>query len=181
VHRRRGGCPRRSRHVEIQKPTLSGFARPVGQEASLSEIDWSVELRKIEREFDGLPPEPTPEERRLQREGHRRVHEEQEAREASFGVYLRLALTVSLAIGVVFWPYEAACGGSLFAYLSAITTVILGGLWTSHSTWRHRMSRGHTVALLVILWGFVLGASQVLPRVGYAIPDAAHPASWGCG
>ena len=25
----------------------------------MSEIDWNVELRKIEREYDGLPPEPS--------------------------------------------------------------------------------------------------------------------------
>jgi hypothetical protein len=34
--------------------------------------------------------------------------------------------------------------------------------------------------LLVVLWGLVLGAIDVLPRIGYGRPDANHPASWFC-
>jgi hypothetical protein len=163
-------------------PTLREIARPEGREASLSDIiDWTAELRKIEREFDGLPPEPTAEDRRMQREVQRREREEHEARGASFGVYVRLALVVALGVAILFWPYGAVCGMSLFAYLASVTTVVLGGLWTSLSTWQHRMVRRHVVAIAMILWGLALGASQVLPRVGYAIPDALHPAAWGCG
>jgi len=43
----------------------------------MGEINWLTELRKIEREFDGLPPEPTPMELRARRAA------EQARREAS--------------------------------------------------------------------------------------------------
>jgi len=165
-----------------QPPISARSSGRNGREASLSDmIDWTAELRKIERQFDGLPPEPTAEDRRMQRAIQRRELEESEARAASFGVYLRLALVVALGVAILFWPYGAVCGMSLFAYLASVTTVVLGGLWTSLSTWQHRMVRRHVVALAMILWGLALGASQVLPRVGYAIPNALHPASWGCG
>jgi len=36
------------------------------------------------------------------------------------------------------------------------------------------------LSLLLILWGLVLGSMEVLPRVGYAKPDLAHPATWAC-
>ena len=38
-------------------------------------------------------------------------------------------------------------------------------------TWRHRAARAHVLSLLLVLWGLVLGAIEVLPRVGYAKPD----------
>jgi|SRR5919198_4907052 hypothetical protein len=153
---------------------------PRGLEATLSEINWAVELRKIEREFDGLPPEPTEAELRHKRDARRREQERQDAREAAGGVYLRLGLAVALGVAIDFWPYQATCGFSLFGYLSAVAAVIVGGLWTSFSTWQHRMVRSHLVAMALILWGLVLGAAQVLPRVGYAKPDATHAAAWGC-
>jgi hypothetical protein len=31
-----------------------------------------------------------------------------------------------------------------------------------------------------VLWGLVLASIDVLPRTGYAIPTAAHPATWAC-
>ena len=36
------------------------------------------------------------------------------------------------------------------------------------------------LSLLLVLWGGVLAAQEVLPRIGYAIPTEAHPASWMC-
>ena len=65
-------------------------------------------------------------------------------------------------------------------YLLAACIVVLGGLWTSTSAWRERMPASHVTALLALLWGLTLAAAQVLPRVGYALPDATHPSSWTC-
>jgi hypothetical protein len=98
----------------------------------------------------------------------------------SVGVFLRVALAVALGVGIVFWPYAARCGIGLMAYLAAVTAVIGGGVWSAFWTWRHRSARGHLLSLLLILWGMVLGAAEVLPRAGYAKPDAAHPAQWSC-
>jgi hypothetical protein len=47
-------------------------------------------------------------------------------------------------------------------------------------TWRHRSGKAHLLSLLIILWGGTLAALEVLPRLGYAIPTEAHPASWLC-
>ena len=58
----------------------------------------------------------------------------------------------------------------------AVGVVIGAGVWTSIWTWRHRSSRGHILSLLLILWGGVLGAIEILPRVGYAKPDPYAPA-----
>ena len=158
-----------------------GIHPACGLEATLTHIDWSVELKKIEREFDGLPPEPTPAELRQRREAERRDEEEQDARTGAFGVYLRLTLVLSLCLGMLSWPYDVSCGASLFGYMIAVATVAIGGFWTSLTTWRHRMPRSHVVALLVLLWGLGLAASQVLPRVGYASPAPDRATTWRCG
>ena len=44
----------------------------------------------------------------------------------------------------------------------------------------HRTARAHVLSLLLIVWGLLLGAMEVLPRVGYAKADAARPAGWSC-
>ena len=89
-------------------------------------------------------------------------------------------LSVALAAGIYFWPYDARCGFELFGYLAAVGVVTASGLWSAVWTWRHRSARGHTLSLLLILWGTVLGAIEVLPRIGYAKTDALHPATWTC-
>ena len=66
------------------------------------------------------------------------------------------------------WPYFHACGPSLFLYLGAIGVVGLSGLWGMVSSWRRRMGIAHSFAMAVFLWGLVLAAASVLPRIGYA-------------
>jgi hypothetical protein len=150
------------------------------QEAPLSEINWAVELRKIEREYDGLPPEPTAAEQRQRREAERRERERQEARAASFGAYFRLTLVLCLAISIAAWPYPIDCGLSVWGYLTAIIILVAGGVWTAAATWQCRGAWRHAIALLVVLWALSLGASQVLPRVGYAMPAPGRPTTWSC-
>lgn len=99
---------------------------------------------------------------------------------SAFGVYARLTLAVTVAAAMMIWPYPSKCGVGLIGYLAAIGVVVAGGLWSSVWTWRHRAARAHTVSLLVLTWGLVLGAIEVLPRIGYAKPDANHPATWVC-
>lgn len=98
----------------------------------------------------------------------------------TFGVFARLALSVILGVGMVLWPYEARCGVGLAAYLAAVLVVVTSGVWSSVWTWRHRASRAHTLSLLIVLWGLILGSIEVLPRIGYAKPDPTHPAIWAC-
>ena len=152
----------------------------IRQEVPLSEINWALELRKIEREFDGLPPEPSPNEQRHQRQAERRERERQEAIGASFGVYFRLTLVVSLGISLVCWPYDVTCGAMVYGYLLAVVVLVVGGLWTAVATFTHQMPVRHLVALLMVLWGLVLGAAEVLPRIGYANPAPNRATSWSC-
>ena len=62
----------------------------------------------------------------------------------------------------------------------SVVVVVASGIWSSIWTWRHRASRAHTLSLLLILWGLVLGSVEVLPRIGYARPDPMRPSGWAC-
>jgi putative flippase GtrA len=53
-------------------------------------------------------------------------------------------------------------------------------VWSAVWTWRHRASQAHVLSLLLVVWGLVLAGLEVLPRVGYAFPTVAHPATWMC-
>ena len=154
--------------------------RPQGQEAQLSEINWAVELRKIEREFDGLPPEPTPSAVRQKRDLERQERERQDAVAASFGVWFRLTLLLGLAVSIAAWPYDITCGAMLSGYMAAIALLVVAGIWTAAATFTYQMPRRHLTALLVICWGIALGAAQVLPRIGYANPIPGRPTTWSC-
>ena len=95
-------------------------------------------------------------------------------------VYFRLLLSVAAGIALLIWPYDTRCGTGLFGYLGATAIVTASGIWSAVWTWRHRAPRAHTLSLLLILWGMVLGSIQVLPRIGYGRPDPQHPATWAC-
>ena len=146
----------------------------------MTEIDWNTELRKIEREFDGLPPEPSPAELRSRRAAERRAEERRKERTTRLGVLARLTLVVALAAAIAFWPYRRECGAALFAYMGAEAMIVAGGLWLMACTWRSRMAKTHGVALLMLLWGLVLIGHEILPRIGYARSDAADPPRWVC-
>ena len=141
---------------------------------------WTAELRKIERQFDGLPPEPSPLERASRRLAERRTVERKERRAALIGTLGRMALVIVLAVAINFWPYQHACGAGLFSYLGAESLVVIGGLWTAVFTWQVRGALAHGIALLMVLWGLALVGLQVLPRVGYAKTDPAHQPTWQC-
>jgi hypothetical protein len=98
----------------------------------------------------------------------------------TWAMYARLTLAVALGGAMMVWPYEARCGLGLAAYLGAVVVVVTSGVWSSVWTWRHRASRAHTLSLLIVLWGLILGSMEVLPRIGYAKPDLRHPVDWAC-
>ena len=86
----------------------------------------------------------------------------------------------ALAVGILFWPYPSRCGVGLAGYLIAVAAVTVGGLWSSVWTWRHRTARAHVLSLLLVMWGLVLGAIEVLPHSGYSRADAKRPTGWSC-
>jgi hypothetical protein len=144
--------------------------------------DWDAELKKIDRQLEAMSdsalipaaPKNAPPAAQAQVAA---------ARESTrtWPALLRLALAAALGVGILFWPYPKQCGVGLGGYLAAVGVVLLGGLWSSVWTWRHRTARAHVLSLLLVLWGIVLGAIEILPHAGYAKPDAARPAGWSCG
>lgn len=144
----------------------------------MSGNDWSTQLKKIEREFDGLPPDPTPRTVKAQSEAERRALE----RSAALGAAARLILVLSLAGAIGLWPYARECGGGLFTFIAVEAVLVAGGLWVASYAWNYRMARTHILSLLVALGGLILIAAEVLPRTGYAAVDASrNPKQWSCG
>jgi hypothetical protein len=143
----------------------------------MSDRDWDAEMRKIDQQIASIPSQgATPV--RAQAPG---VSAPPPRRETStFGVMARLALACALGVAIVYWPYGARCGLGLAAYLGAVSTLVVAGAWSSIWTWKHRAPKAHIVSLLLLTWGLVLAAADVLPRVGYAKPSANHPAHWTC-
>ena len=143
--------------------------------------DWDAELKKIDKQMESMsdaalipaPAKGAPPTVRAA------VAAERETTR-TWPAFLRLALATALAVGILFWPYPSRCGAGLAGYLVAVSAVTVGGLWSSVWTWRHRTSRAHVLSLLLVIWGLLLGAMEILPRTGYAKPDAARPAGWVC-
>ena len=142
--------------------------------------DWSSQLKKIEREFQGLPPEPSPAFKKLQSEEQRRAQERTKQRAAMIGGGARLVLVAALGVALAFWPYENQCGSGLFGYLAVEVVIIIGGLWVAISTWRARLPKMHILSLLIALTGLILVTLEILPRVGYAAVDPKHPPRFSC-
>jgi hypothetical protein len=146
----------------------------------VSGIDWSAQLKKIERQFDGIPTPPTESDLRAQRENERREQLRWRTREDVFGAASRVVLALSLGLAMNAWPYDRACGAGLLGYLAASVAIVAGGVWATVGTWRSRAPKLHAAALLALAWGVVLITAQVLPRVGYAKVDAANRLAWRC-
>jgi hypothetical protein len=147
---------------------------------SMTEINWTSELKKIEREFDGLPPEPSPSVLRTRRGAEQLAAQRREELDIALGASVRLLLVIALGVAIIYWPFARACGSGLVAYLGSAAVVVLGGLWSVAWTWRARIGSAHALAMVVTLWGIALGAAEVLPRIGYARPDPLHPAMLWC-
>lgn len=92
------------------------------------------------------------------------------------GTWARVVLGLLVGIGMTQWPYTHGCGARLLFYLLGVGTVLTAGVWSSISSWRRRLGLAHTLSVLLILWGLLLAAREVLPRVGYAKVEAP----WFC-
>jgi hypothetical protein len=146
----------------------------------VADNDWSTQLKKIEREFSGLPPEPSPAFKKLQSEEERRAQEKAKQRGAAIGAWARLILVFALFGALIMWPYATDCGGGLFSYIAVKAVIVASGLWVAFTTWRARLPKMHILSLLVALTGLILIAGDVLPRTGYAIVDPKRPPQLWC-
>jgi hypothetical protein len=146
----------------------------------MSGIDWNTELRRLEREFDGLPPEPTPEERAAQIAALRAEEQRREQQATTIAVWARLLLVAALVGALPLWPYDRACGFGLIGYLAAGAVIVVGGVWVTVWTWRTHKALAHCIALALILSGLILVGHPVLERIGYARTDPTNPPQWWC-
>ena len=146
----------------------------------MSDRDWDAEMRKIDQQLASIPSQASTPARAQPQGAPAPAMAAGRPETSTFGVMARLALACALGVAIVFWPYSARCGLGLAGYLGAVTTLIVAGVWSSIWTWKHRAARAHTVSLLLLTWGIVLAAADVLPRVGYAKTSANHPANWTC-
>jgi hypothetical protein len=135
--------------------------------------DWDSELAKIDKVMARSAAEPPA---ATSSPGGQVAGVPAGGRFAVFTTWLRVLLGLALAIGITQWPYPTACGLNLFVYLGVIGTVIVAGLWSAVSSWARRLGLAHTLSLLVLLWGFILAARELLPRVGYA----REARTWSC-
>jgi hypothetical protein len=142
--------------------------------------DWDKELEKVDQAMarEAAPaPSAAPGRRapgsdtavpRLERE-KLRIRE-------WLGTWGRVALALLIGIGVAVWPYAYGCGLKLMFYLVAIAAVITAGIWSAIWSWRRHLGFAHVLSVILVTWGTLLAAREVLPRVGYA----KHAATWFC-
>ncbi len=91
-------------------------------------------------------------------------------------VWGSVSLGLLLGLALPEWPYDRACGSWLLLYLSAVSLVVIAGLWGARVSWRGRIGWAHILAVITIIWGLALTAHEVLPRIGYAKTRLA----WRC-
>ena len=142
--------------------------------------NWDKELARIDKQLESVADEALlPSSAASTPEGKAEI-KKQQGRTRTLGVFLRLTFAVALAVGILFWPYDARCGLGLAGYLLSVGVVIGSGVWSAIWSWRHRAPRAHVLSLLIVLWGLTLGAVEILPRSGYARPEPGRPVTWLC-
>lgn len=145
--------------------------------------DWDKELAKIDRAMAGMPnqappPAGAPATRAASAPAARALPPAAAVGgRARAATWFRVLLTVALAVALPLWPYAHGCGSGLWLYLTAVSVTGLSAMWAGFSAWRRRQGLAHLLALLAIGWTLVLGAREILPRIGYAKTAAA----WTCG
>jgi hypothetical protein len=142
--------------------------------------NWEKELAKIDKQLESVSDEQIFPKSAAKTASQEQAIVEKQSRTSTFGVMMRLLLAVALGIGMLFWPYQARCGLALLGYLAAVGVVMTAGVWSAVWAWRHRAGKAHVLSLLIAVWGTILGAQEILPRIGYAKPTLEHPSTWQC-
>jgi len=138
--------------------------------------DWDKEMRDVDRLLAKLPyadPPGAGSEATLRKAAAARPP----AGPTVAGTWAKVALGLLIGIGMTQWPYTHGCGLKLIFYLIGVAAVIAAGFWSSVSSWRRRLGVAHVLSQGLIIWGLVLAAREILPRVGYATASA----TWWCG
>ena len=134
--------------------------------------DWDRELAAIDKVLEkqraGAPPAPTA----LPPGSLERVPPATPRSAPGRGSVARTwfwtMLALALGVGLAVWPYPKACGLQLFFFLGATAVTVVAGVVGALASWAYRRGVAHLLCLLVLLWAGVVGASEALPRSGYA-------------
>jgi hypothetical protein len=145
----------------------------------VSDIDWNLELRKISREYDGLPPERSRTQLRLQKIQEIAAKDRFLERLALVGIWVRVALIAALSVSLFWWPYGRSCGMPLAAYLFSNGIVIIGGLTLAVRAWRDRLLGAFLGSIGCVALAWTVVALNVMPRLGYA-PAGGTSVRWSC-
>lgn len=133
--------------------------------------DWDKELAKIDKAIAAsggdAPPSAAPAPRRT---------DAQVGARHRFFTWVRLALGLAAGIAMTEWPYTHGCDLPLFFYLGGVAAVVAMAVASTASSWKTRSGLAHFLSIFLLLWGLMLAAREVLPRVGYA----KQPATWLC-
>lgn len=92
------------------------------------------------------------------------------------GTWILVLLALALGVALVLWPRFKECGLGLGYFLAADVMLLIVALVAARSAWTRRQGLAHLLALIGIAGAFVIGAREVLPRVGYA----RVAATWTC-
>jgi hypothetical protein len=144
--------------------------------------DWDKELAEVDRLLTNIPghqPPPAP----IRPAGgypapggpDHRAPRAISAREWA-GTWIRVGLGLLIGIGMTQWPYTHGCGLKLWFYLIGVAAVLAAGVWSSISSWRRHLRWAHLLSQGLVIWGLILAAREILPRVHYA----RDVATWLC-
>jgi hypothetical protein len=87
-----------------------------------------------------------------------------------------VVLAMALAVALPLWPYDKSCGVRLIFFLGGTGVTLVVGVLGATNSWTHRRGFAHLLSLLVVAWSLIIGAGELLPRVGYARAARA----WTC-
>lgn len=170
----------REHHPEVEYPTNAWSCMPKSPPGR----EPDPMARVVDRLLAQLPglqgthePSPGPIRRSAATEGRAVTGARRMKPPTSSGLWGRAALGVVLGVMMTGWPYFRECGLPLFGYLCAVAAVVVAGGWIAVTAWKLRSGIVHIVGLVLLFWGLVLTADELLPRAGYA----AAQATWQCG
>ena len=151
--------------------------------------DWDKELADIDRAIEKAPPPGAPGRAPALPPGPAGTPAKgpslpAAAKRSVAMTWFWVVLAVLLAAALPLWPYSNQCGRQLFFYLGAAALALLAGVAGAVSSWATHRGLAHMLSLAVVIFAAVMGAREVLPRVGYAsqtkawlCPAAPEPAA----
>ncbi len=145
----------------------------------MTDFDWNVELRAIERAFDGLPPEPSPAQVRARKSAEFQARLEAQEHAVLFKACVRVILLGLLLMVALWWPRAYSCGVSLVPLIALEILVAGGALWAAAFARRNGFVLVRAVAIMQFVMAVTLLSQVVVARAWYG-PDSGNAPRWSC-